>query len=338
MEKDSISIQFVLSALEPVVDRGIDPSAMLEAAGIAPDLLQSPGHRVSAASFSAIWISVARILDDELFGQDSRRMKSGSFAMLCHALLTCDTLESALERMARFFNLVLDDFHCSLESDMQQAYLSIRPASPQRMPRPFGYETLLMMQHGVACWLIGRRIPILAAAFAYPEPARSGEYVRMYSENLRFDHDVTCLTFDRSYLARPVIQDASTVKAFLRGAPGNIVVKYHNKTGVPAQIRRTLRAMAFADWPTFESLASSLNMTGSTLRRRLEHDGQSFQTIKDQLRRDIAIDALGNSDRSIGAIAAQLGFAEPSAFHRAFKKWTGSAPGDYRDRIRPPPA
>jgi AraC-like DNA-binding protein len=332
MEKGSISIYFVHSALEPVLERGLDAGALLREAGLGPAVLQSPQGRVTAQSFSALWLGVARLLDDELFGQDSRRMKVGSFAMMCQTLVHCDTLGSALRCMTRFFNLLLDDFHCSLESDARHAHLVIRDRSG-RPPKVFGYETLLMLQHGVACWLVGRRIPILRAAFAYPEPSRSAEYQRMYSERLSFDQDATALTFELACLDLPVVQDQRTVRAFVREAPANIVLKYKNSTGLAAQIRRRLRAAARTEWPDFEALALSLNKTPSTLRRRLEDEGQSFQAIKDQLRRDMAIDYLCHSDKSVAAIAAELGFAEASAFHRAFKKWTGAGPGEYRQRV-----
>jgi AraC-like DNA-binding protein len=332
MEKGSISVYFVHSALEPVIARGLDAAPLLQEAGIAPSLLLSPHGRVSAQNFSALWLGVVRLLDDELFGQDTRRMKSGSFAMLTHALIACTTLEQALRRMARFFNLILDDFHCALECDADQARLTIGPAGA-RTPGAFGYETLLMMQHGLACWLIGRRIPIVAAAFCYPEPSRSAEYGRMYSEQLQFDAPRTALSFARSYLALPVIQNAATARDFLRGAPANIVLKYKNSSSLAAQIRRRLRTAARTEWPDFDTFARSLNMTASTLRRRLEDEGQSFQVIKDELRRDMAIDALSHSARSLAEIAGDLGFSEPSAFHRAFKKWTGAGPGAYRERI-----
>ncbi len=333
MEKGSISIYFVQSALEPVIERGLDADALLIDAGISPGLLQSPQGRVTAQNFSALWLGVARVLDDELFGQDSRRMKVGSFAMLCQILIHCDTLKSALQRMTRFFNLILDDFHCSLDIGARHAWLTIRETPGPKAPRVFGYETLLMLQHGLACWLIGRRIPILAAAFAYPEPSRSAEYHLMYSENLRFNDSATSLEFDRSYLELPVIQNERTVKEFVRVAPANIVLKYKNSSGLAAQIRRRLRTAARSDWPDFNTFAASLHMTASTLRRRLDDEGQSFQDIKDQLRRDMAIDSLCHTAKSMTDIAEELGFAEASAFQRAFKKWTGSSPGEYRQRM-----
>lgn len=332
MEKGSISIYFVQSALEPILARGLDAHALLLDAGIAPALLQAPHGRVTAQNFSALWLGIARVLDDEFFAQDARRMKVGSFAMLTHALLHCATLEQALRRMMRFFNLLLDDFHCSIESDAQAGYFVIEERDTADKPKIFGHETLLMMQHGLACWLVGRRIPIQSAAFAYAQPIRSAEYRFMYSEQLQFNEGRTRLRFDRRYLELPVIQNEKTVRDFLRIAPANIVLKYKNSTGLASQIRRRLRAAARTEWPDFDTFAVGLNMTPSTLRRRLEEEGQSFQAIKDQLRRDMAIDYLCHSSKSVMEIASELGFAEASAFHRAFKKWTGGCPGEYRQR------
>lgn len=332
MEKGSISIYFVHSALEPILERGLAPDELLQQAGISPVLLQSPQSRVTAQNFSSLWLGVARTLDDELFGQDSRRMKVGSFAMLCQTLVHCDTLNSALIRMTRFFNLILDDFQCSLDVDGAHAYLAIYEIT-KREPRIFGYETLLMMLHGVACWLIGRRIPIQSATFSYPEPSRSAEYHLMYSEKLQFNAPVTSLRFNRSYLDLPVIQSERTVKEFVRVAPANIVLKYKNTAGLAAQIKRRLRTVTSSEWPDFDALAESLNMTPSTLRRRLLDEGQSYQAIKDDLRRDIAIDSLCHTSKSVADIAAELGFAEASAFYRAFRKWTGAVPGEYRLRM-----
>lgn len=335
MEKGSISVYFVQSALEPIIERGLDAQALLHKAGIGAAVVRSSQGRVSAEQFSALWLAVAQALDDELFGQDSRRMKVGSFAMLSRALIHCSTLDSALQRMMRCFNLILDDYHCSLESSARKAHLTICKTSGNKGTGAFGFETLLMMQHGLACWLAGRRIPILEARFSYPRPSRSAEYPRMYSANLLFDQEVTSLTFDSAYLSLPVIQTEESVKEFVRIAPANIVLKYKNPNGFAGQIRRRLRTAARIEWPDFDTFSRSLNMAPSTLRRRLDDEGQSFQSIKDELRRDLAIDYLGNTNKNIAEIASDLGFSEPSAFHRAFKKWTGANPGAYRLQMQP---
>jgi AraC-like DNA-binding protein len=188
----------------------------------------------------------------------------------------------------------------------------------------------LLLLHGAACWLVGRRIPILRAEFGYPEPAHSDEYRAMFCTALSFDRPRTRIFFEDSYLALPIVQDERTIKEFLRTAPENIVTKYKNGSSVSARIRRRLRQRLPGEVPDFDTLAAELNMTAATLRRRLHEEGASYQGIKDQLRRDLAISYLSHSDRSVMDIALELGFSERSAFHRAFQKWTGASPGEFR--------
>jgi len=308
----------------------MDADEILRAVGLAPTLLQSPSARVSAEHYGKLWRLIALTLDDEFFGQDSRRMKAGSFAMLCHSVLSCRTLGHALERSLRFYGLILDDVGGALECDDGEASIVLRQRSPGKPHRVFGQEVLLLLLHGVACWLVGRRIPILRAQFCYPEPAHSGEYRAMFSNDLSFDAPFTRIVFDASYLHLPIVQDERTIKEFLRTAPENIVTKYKNGSSVSARIRRRLRERLPGDVPDFDSLAAELNMTAATLRRRLHDEGATFQGIKDQLRRDLAISYLSDSDRSVVDIALELGFSERSAFHRAFQKWTGASPGEFR--------
>ncbi len=329
-EPGTIAICFVTAALESVRARRLDADELLRKVGLSPALLRAPQARVSAKQYSALWRLVAATLDDEFFGQDSRRMKSGSFAMLCHAVVHCRTLAQALERSLRFYALILDDIRATLVKDGQYARIELQPRSAGAAPRVFAHELLLMLLYGVACWLVGRRIAIARAEFSYAEPAHSAEYRLMYCANLAFERPHTSIAFDLSCLNLPVVQNERTVKDFLRKAPENILLKYKNGGSVSARIRRRLRQRLPGAVPEFETLAGELHMTTATLRRRLHEEGASFQSIKDQLRRDLAVGYLSHSDRSVMDIALELGFSERSAFHRAFRKWTGAAPGEFR--------
>src|SRR5271165_3931992 len=101
-EPGTISICFVAAALQSVRARDLDADELLARVGLSSSLLLVPQARVSAQHYGALWRAIALALDDEFFGQDSRRMKAGSFAMLCHSVLGCRTLGSALERSLRF--------------------------------------------------------------------------------------------------------------------------------------------------------------------------------------------------------------------------------------------
>ena len=127
----------------------------------------------------------------------------------------------------------------------------------------------------------------------------------------------------------PLLQDERTLKQFLQHSPADLLARPDAGDSLTSQIRRLL-GRDCQQWPDLESVARQLHSSPQTLRRRLREEGSSFQELKDHLRRDLAIYHLGRNDLDIQAIAEQLGFSEPSAFHRAFKKWTGLTPGAYR--------
>jgi AraC-like DNA-binding protein len=332
-EPGTIGICFVAAALQGVRARNLDSEQLLTRVGLSSNLLQVPQARVSAQKYGQLWRLIAATLDDEFFGQDSRRMKVGSFAMLCHSVLACKTLGHALERSLRFYVLLLDEIHGTLQRDVEEATIVLRQSAVDGAARPFAHETLLMLLHGVACWLVGRRIPILRARFSYPEPAYSAEYRLMYCTDLQFDAPETAIFFDARYLDLPIVQNERTIKEFLRTAPENILVKYKNGSSLSARIRRRLRQLLPGDVPDFEAIAGEMKMATATMRRRLNEEGASYQEIKDQLRRDLAISYLSHSERSVMDIALELGFSERSAFHRAFRKWTGASPGEFRREL-----
>jgi len=333
-EPGTVAICFVEAALESVRARHLDADQLLISVGLSPSLLQVPQARVSAKHYGELWRLIALTLDDEFFGQDSRRMKSGSFAMQCYALLGCKTLRQALERSLRFYALILDDISGALVTEGKFAKIVLKEQAQNGRHRVFANELLLTMVHGVACWLVGRRIPIARADFCYVEPAHSAEYHVMYSNQLHFNQPHTAISFESSYLDLPVVQDEQTVKDFLRLAPSNFLVKYKNSNSLTARIRRQLRQLLPGELPECETIADELHMTPATLRRRLAEEGESYQSIKDHLRRDLAISYLSHSERSVLDIALELGFAERSAFHRAFRKWTGASPGEFRRSLR----
>jgi AraC-like DNA-binding protein len=333
-EPGTIAICFVAAALQSVRDRTLNADELLAQVGLAPSLLQVPQARVSAKHYGALWRTIALALDDEFFGQDSRRMKAGSFAMLCHSVLGCKTLGQALDRSLRFYALILDDISGTVMRGANEARIVLHEHVAGASQRVFAHELLLMLLYGVSCWLVGRRIPILRTEFSYAEPAHSAEYRLMYCADLSFDRPNTAITFDASYLALPVVQNERTVKEFLRTAPESILLKYKNVSSLAAKVRRRLRQFLPGEVPDFEGLAEELNMTPATMRRRLHEEGESYQSIKDQLRRDLAIGYLSHSSRSVMDIALELGFSERSAFHRAFRKWTGASPGEFRRTLQ----
>src|ERR1700733_5993619 len=125
-EPGTIAICFVAAALQSVRARDLNADELLANVGLASSLLQMPQARVSARHYGALWRTIALALDDEFFGQDSRRMKAGSFAMLCHSILSCKTLGQALDRSLRFYALILDDISGKAERGAGEARIVLQ--------------------------------------------------------------------------------------------------------------------------------------------------------------------------------------------------------------------
>lgn len=332
IEKHTVSMYFVNAALAHVPAAGRERA--LAAAGIAPQLLEITNARVPATAYSQLWLAVARELDDEFFGLDRRSMKVGSFALICQAVISCAGLDRALKRMLRAFGLFLEDVSAELLLESGEAVVRVTNRIVTAPDRRFADETLLTLLHGLLCWLAGRRIPLTHVSFQHARPPYAREYTLMYCEDLAFEAAHTTMRFEGSALRAPVVQNAATLQQFLRTAPQSVFLKYRNEDSWSARLRRRLRGSVGEPdrWPGFEEVAAEFGTTATTLRRRLERDGTSYQSIKDQLRSDVAIDYLCNSSLSVDEIAARVGFQDASAFHRAFKRWNGLQPGEYRRR------
>jgi AraC-like DNA-binding protein len=329
-DKGTISVSLVEETLALARARGLDALPLAEAAGIAAPMLASPKSRVSSAQYGALWAGIARALDDEFFGQDSHRMKSGSFIAMTQTALTARNGAQALARAVGFMRLVLDDLGAQIDTDAGRVRLRFVEREGAPAPTMFAYATWFILVYGLLCWLVGRRIPLLEARFRCTAPPAAHEYRLMFCDQMTFDQPESYVDLAPAFLDLPVIQTTQSVKPFLRDAPGSFIVKYRNAGSLAARVRKTLRALPMAGWPAADQMAARLHVAEATMRRRLKQEGHTYQSIKDDLRRDIAIGELQRGSRTIADIAAAVGFAEPSAFHRAFRKWTGMRPGDYR--------
>jgi len=326
--KGTVSIELVHEAIHAAALRNMDISSVLDIAKLDRDLLNAPRARISAAAYSRMWVALADLMDDEFFGLDSHGLRRGSYALMTRAAVNSDNLEHALRRILRFLRATLDDFQGELVRSADEARVILHDGGVLR--RLFGYGTWFILVHGLACWLVHRRIPLREMQFRCPPPGDDSHYRTRFCENVRFNGETTHITFASDLLDLKIAESPETVDSFLRAAPANLLVKYRNDASTSAQVRNKLRSLVPDAWPELQKLAQELCVSGTTLQRRLQQEGQSYQRVKDDLRRDIAIDLLSSASLTVAEVAARTGFQETSAFHRAFKKWTGVSPGAYR--------
>jgi AraC-like DNA-binding protein len=334
LERRTIAPHFVAEALDCLPNRA-DREEILQALGLP--LAQEAA--ISARTYGALWRAITDRMGDEFFGLGGRAMVPGSFTLMCHCALHAGTLRRALPRALRLLAVTVMDPRGELTTSGGLARIVLHDSGAARSA--FAYRTFWILLHGLACWLVGRRIPLRLVDFRCPEPELGADHRLFFGAPVRFDQKVSRLAFDESFLDLPIARSERALKQFLRGSPANILVRHRYDAGLAAHVRAKLRRQKPAEWPGVENLARALRMPPSTFRHRLKQEGLTYASIKEEMRRALAIDLLLNSGKSVGEVSAELGFAEPSAFHRAFRKWTSRSPGVFREergRASAPPA
>ena len=327
----TIPIAFVHGMLSGVRARGLPCDAFLADAGIPTELLEQVSARVTADQYVALFRLLIERLDDEAMGFLSRPLKRGSYALIARSAIGGTTLEVALRRIARTFRLLQDDVILEPVREGALAGLALRFSDPAVARPVFHYlhELLLRVLWRLLAWLAGGRLPAARFDFAFESPPYAGSYGKIFPAPLQFEQQQSAFWFDATLLQHPVRRDETALRAFLADAQANVVVPRRGDDVVSARVRSHLQ-QAQPAWPDLAATADALHMAASTLQRRLAADGTSFQALKDELRRDLAIVRLNTSTVPLAALAYDLGFADSAAFQRAFKRWTGSAPGAYR--------
>lgn len=327
---NTIAIIQVHQILQGAREQGKDIDAILRRSGISPALLESPLSRVSQTQYTALVRTLTRVTRDEFWGLCSHPVPIGTFAPNCRSLVHCRTLHEAMAQGFRYYHLALKDLAPRLRIEGDVAHVLLQARATRDAKLRYVERTFMFFTFGLACWLVARRIPLLGVDYASLDRELSSDAYRVFQAPVRYQDAQVGFRFEKRWLDLPVVQTVQSVEEFLRQVPASLLVKYRDHANVTERIRRMLRAHLRDDMPSLEDVGKALGITPQTLRRRLQDEGQGYQAIKDDLRRDIAIEYLARPDLTLVDIANLLGFSEPSTFHRAFKKWTGVAPGEYR--------
>ncbi|WP_172515312.1 AraC family transcriptional regulator [Vreelandella aquamarina] len=328
----SIAVAQVKKILMGVRRQGRDIGMLLQRAGLAPAVLEKEHGRVSVHHYARLINVLRRATKDELWGLCSRRVPLGSFALASRLMISRETLGDALREGCHLYHLLLDDFTPRLIVANGKAYLRIIESHPSCPRQAFAQRTLLFFARGLASWLIERRLPINRVHLSGEDgEADTTETSQLFQAPVSSGESYTELVFNAEWLNLPVRQDEASRRVFLKSAMPSLLVKYRNDACLTERVRVCLRRRLAESLPSLVDMANELGLSPQTLRRRLKDAGSGFQYIKDEVRRDAAIDYLMRADISLMEVASRVGFSEPSTFHRAFKKWTGHAPGVYRE-------
>jgi AraC-like DNA-binding protein len=300
-----------------MTDSGFDPAWLIDAEARMPLVVEE-----------RLWDRAAELTDDALFGlHAAAEIRPGAFDVLDYAVRTAPDLRTALKRLARYNRLVHDLASFAVIPAGDTVRIEHRferhGARPCRQAAEFTLASLVV----VAKQIGGQPLPVLAVEFAHAALSPADDYRRVFGVTPRFDAPVSSLVLAGEVLDRPVpTADPGLSRIVTAHAEQLLAALAPTGDTLTAQVRRQLTE-GMANGPmTLAQVARRLHLSGRSLQRRLQAEGTRFDQLVDAVRREMALRYIADERLALGEVAYLLGFAEPSAFHRAFKRWTGMTP------------
>ncbi|MET3513885.1 AraC-like DNA-binding protein [Pseudacidovorax sp. 1753] len=338
----TVPLWCTLRLLGGALRRGFAREAMLRHMRVPPARQDDPQWPVPVADLGALLRHLARRMDDELVGLWVRPVPFGSFSSVARQLLHCARLGEALQLALRLYRLIAPGFPLRLRVTQGLARLEMQPQPSDAdvtLDAAAVYWTLAL-----ARWLVDRPIPVHSAWMHSPaQDSCYRERQPFFEVPTQYGCARTGIAFDAGWLNRPLARSAQSLEPLLAALPAPLMRAGAPPPAAAEQVCSQLQLHGgdgFAG--TLQSVARTLGLSPRSLRRRLQEEGCSWHDLKDAMRREQALDWVSRTDLSLAEIGERLGFADVSTFHRAFKRWTGEPPGEFRrqhqGRAAPPPS
>lgn len=336
MEQQNFQQQFILALLAYAVQRNIDPQRLCENAGIAyKDLVKKKSNvPLTGKTINALWKNAFQGCNDPLFGLHfGESMQLAALGAVGQLIQTSNTVGEALTNGVAATPLLTDMFRMEVQHRGKHCKLFIIPDEEKAIQFPYTFRhmadfLMVFALHELDGLLLEKVVPV-AARFPYAvnhEP----EYQRLFRCPLPARSKELSLEFPARLLEAPVLSANYELQQHLLQKV-NLLVKNDSGGGsLHVKIFNYLVANSYLHALSLESVAANFNFSTRTLQRKLKEEGITFFQIVEEVRQTLAMQYLRSSSYSVKDVSHILGYHEPTAFVRAFKRWTGQTPLEYQ--------
>lgn len=339
MKEATFSIALIRNSMHYAAAHGIQTRDLCQAIGLDPDLLNQPDSRVSGEISRSLWQELIQRTGDQNIGLHiGESFNLAALGIVGYVLFNCHTFGQVLEKLSRYMSLFsqgvsmqIQPLHGYAQCDWEIAnhlnnYLTEEPRQP--------IEATMSATLTVAKTLTGRSLQPLAVWFQHPRPADPSEHQRLFGTAIQFEQPANRLVLEAACLDWSVVSaNASLLSTFEHHAEA-MLATLNQTDGYTYRVIREITHLLQGEVPPIEIIAHRLTISVRNLQRSLQAEGTSYQQLLEDSRKQLALRYLKQPDTSIHDVAFLLGFSEPSAFHRAFKRWTGQTPREYRGSSR----
>lgn len=310
---------------------GMDRDELLRCTSLTPLNLSDPDKRISVVALLKLWRAILEKEDDAAIGVSiGRNCRATRLGLVGYSMYYSRDLLEAYQRFARYIHIISEAVQIEVTEDREQTTLLFD-----------AHPSLFALRHPVEAQLaavltVGREItqsdlvPI-AIRLPFPHPNDTKQHREVFHCPIHFDQPNAAIVFATSQMRLPVIASDPTLSGYLeelaRSTLNSLAIQ--NESFVDT-VRRALWSELPGGKPNLWRTASGLGISARTLQRRLREDNTSFTTLLDELRRELAGDLLADKKLAVSDVAFLLGYSEPSAFQRAFRRWRGVSPQRFR--------
>ena len=308
----------------------IDTDAFLESIEIDPETLKSPDAYIPIETYLFIEEEAARYTDDPSFGfHMGQYAEAGSWSILGYMMMNCQNLGEAFEKSARYSCIIgnLIEGHATLRFNKIRVNLVIPPHAPE-MPRHC-FESTIASSVRMMRTLTGEEIKPLEVTFAYPKPESVAEYESFFGCPVRFGQDENTFTIPLKVIFTPILFANPELLEYFENYAQEVLAEMDRRSEYASTVTKILLSQLDDEDLSIKKVAKEMSVSVRTLQNRLKAEGVLFSDLLQEVREKLAKKYL-RENYSVEDITYLLGFSEPSVFRKAFKKWSGVTPGQYR--------
>ncbi len=313
---------------------GADPRAVLLEFGVDPDApLVAPGAPDAAHVVVALVEAGLLRFGDGFLVRQAERSRLEDHQVLGYVCLTAADVGAALRLALRYrrIRFAADDFALVDDGDVvrlvrQDARLPAGHADASRAVVELGLGEHLAAMREVS----GQHVRPVEVRLACAPPRDTSDHERFFDAPLVWRAARHELVLPASVLALACRHRHAGMQSFFEAEAQRLLAQAQDPAGVTRRVREVLAGSAKGEAPSLAQAARRLAMSERSLARRLQEEGTTFRAVLDEVRRDLAVSYLRSQRLSVAEVAFLLGFSEPSAFIRAFKRWTGRSPAQVR--------
>jgi AraC-like DNA-binding protein len=330
-----LSVGWARLVFELLGREGLDATALFTQFNLDVSQLPNPSAFFKQDDFTLLWQEASRLTGNPAIGLTMGKQPTvSSFDAYSFSLMSCENIRDGLQRTIQYQKIIGSAVELKFDCNAQGGEI-IYLSEGNDLPVAYqGFDAGLALQVFSSRFVTNQPINPIIANFKHPKPENIQPYEEMFQCELRFSQPHYSLEISNEYLDTPMIFANKTMRDHHEEIVMQAIKDLSNTTLVD-QVRDLISKKLSKGEPEIKEFAEFFNVSLRTFQRRLKEENCTFLSLLEGTRKSLAHDYACNKNVSLQEIGFLLGFTDHSNFYRAFKRWYGTTPGEYREQQLP---